>query len=266
MFPNEIIFMIFSYFKKQELGKYLILSKNIRGIIIDVLKSFYIDSSGLSLIDLQRSIKVYYDDDDKNKEELPLDTIDAIHIHFCENRFYLLNTLKEIYYYNSDSKLKVKLSLSLEVAKLIIHQNDTLTIKTKDKNYYDLETDETFTIIKNIKKIDIYYSYCGKPTNATDNPDEVTFGCAGGSHMIFAKNKKNNDLTIYENSSSMKKFTNNKKCYLFNTYYAYIINQDNELIRFYLVKDIEIKKLYDNVIKIKILNFAKRFVIWHYDV
>ena len=58
MIPNEIFFEIFSYMLREELGRFLILSKSVREIIIDVLKSkiynYYNLNIDLSIIELQR--------------------------------------------------------------------------------------------------------------------------------------------------------------------------------------------------------------------
>jgi hypothetical protein len=266
--PNEIYFEIFNNFKRHELGYYLILSTNIRLVIIDILKyklgDIYDDS--LVIKDLQFLDIMYYSNNEFKM--FPLDmclkTKDIVKNH-SKMVFCILNDNNQIII-NDNFMRSYKINTRCEVKSISFIFERFFFTDYYDTNYQlDINNEFEYSITKYNK--DITYKSDPRSSPLTNheyfkNSKESRVSESINNCSIIYIGYKNNDLRIYkyhnnELLSLSKEFNNNIQCKVFNRHYCYFINNKNEFYKIYNGKD---------SYNIKIIRILKDYKVYKFSV
>jgi hypothetical protein len=268
---NEIYFEIFNNFKRYELGQYLMVSKSIRLVIIDVLrsKSNYLSNNVLEL--------QYYEILYSNKNEflrLPLDMClvskDIIKIRnqiVDPEDLYVILTHDFDIVLNKNHMISRKIKLDFKVKRIkkrfnlyfVDFQNNEHKIYIEDFDHFCLDENKKFHKIINERESEII----------NDNPlifkDSKQYKITSSDFKMIHIVNKNNDLILYKFEKNIitkfTEFNNNIQCVIFNDLYTHLVTKDNTFyeIDTYLLN---MTKTYYNVYKFIVYRHTYDLLLW----
>jgi hypothetical protein len=243
----DIYYEVFKYFKRDELGYYLCVSKGIRLIIIEILKSHFIDyDEELSLYDLQRSLKCYDNQHDIKKANIK-------YIQHLNNEIFFMTNDKLYYFNDTDRQIKFitdiktpcnftphmyrcgSYSLYLHIDK----ENDEILSLSKDKKVVMRKVDESIFD----DDVNNYIRMCAKSEikiNPLDIKDVKIFNHGYGvRYYLILKNDKS--VELFEYSIELKE--KDKSLILYNVHriekmnyhIGYILFENDELMKIDLI-------------------------------